>query len=88
MVLDYQTKKHPVGLMAFTVLRNCQCSQLIATVNFFLGAVGVIQVSRILMWRSSVKNESPKDQVEAAKESLVGTAQGLKDDVVSAVKKA
>jgi hypothetical protein len=65
---------------------NHWCS--LATVNFFLGVVGVVQVSRILMWRSSQKNESPKEQVEAAKESLIGTAEGLKADVVAAVKKA
>ena len=29
----------------------------LATVNFFLGCVGVVQVSRILVWQRSVKNE-------------------------------
>ncbi|EHL00989.1 putative UPF0041 protein C24B11.09 [Glarea lozoyensis 74030] len=61
---------------------------LLATVNFFLGAVGVIQVTRILMYNASVKNETPKEQAEEAKDSLVKTAEGLKDDVVAAVKKA
>ena len=40
------------------------------------------------MYRSSVKNETPKEQVESAKESLIESAEGLKKDVVSAVKKA
>ncbi|ROW10475.1 hypothetical protein VMCG_01866 [Cytospora schulzeri] len=37
---------------------------LLAAVNFFLGLVGVVQCTRILMHRSSVKNESVVDQVK------------------------
>jgi hypothetical protein len=59
----------------------------LATVNFFLGVVGVVQVSRIFMYRASVKKETPKEQVEAAKDSLIETAEGLKADIVGAVKK-
>jgi hypothetical protein len=40
------------------------------------------------MYNASVKNETPKEQAEEAKDSLVKTAEGLKDDVVAAVKKA
>ncbi|ROW16393.1 hypothetical protein VPNG_02882 [Cytospora leucostoma] len=37
---------------------------LLAAVNFFLGVVGVIQCSRILAYRSSVKNETALDKVK------------------------
>jgi len=59
---------------------------LLATVNFFLGTVGVIQVSRILVYQRSIKGQPTGEQVEAAKESAVDAAKGLKKDVVDAVK--
>lgn len=37
---------------------------LLAAVNFFLGAVGVVQCTRILMYRSSLKNETALDKVK------------------------
>lgn len=37
---------------------------LLAAVNFFLGIVGVVQVSRILMWQSSQKNKTVVDEVK------------------------
>lgn len=39
---------------------------LLAAVNFFLGIVGVVQVSRILMWQSSQKNKTVVDEVKDA----------------------
>jgi len=59
---------------------------LLATVNFFLGTVGIIQVSRILAYQRSVKGQAAGEQVEAAEESAVDAAKGLKKDVVDAVK--
>ncbi|PQE21263.1 UPF0041 domain protein [Rutstroemia sp. NJR-2017a WRK4] len=51
---------------------------LLATVNFFLGMVGVVQVSRILLWRQSEKNKSALEQVEdkaiEAKDKIVNAA--------------
>ncbi|RDL41023.1 Mitochondrial pyruvate carrier [Venustampulla echinocandica] len=61
---------------------------LLAAVNFFLGIVGVIQVSRILAYNYRVKGEGPKVQAEAAKESVIESAKGLEKKVVEAVKKA
>jgi len=61
---------------------------LLAAVNFFLGVVGIIQVTRIVSHNMSVKNESPKEALEEAKDNVVETAQGVKGDVVDAVKKA
>ncbi|CAN8100671.1 unnamed protein product [Discula destructiva] len=47
---------------------------LLATVNFGLGIVGIIQVSRILLYRSSQQNtpviDNVKDGVESAKEAV------------------
>lgn len=46
---------------------------LLAAVNFFLGVVGVVQVTRIMMWRSSQKNkgvvEEARDEVKEAVKS-------------------
>ncbi|CZT12405.1 hypothetical protein WAI453_001773 [Rhynchosporium graminicola] len=53
---------------------------LLATVNFFLGMVGIIQVGRITMHNYS-KGKSAGDQIEEAKESVKDTAAGLKEDV-------
>ncbi|KAI9744523.1 MAG: hypothetical protein M1818_002052 [Claussenomyces sp. TS43310] len=60
---------------------------LLAAVNFFLGCVGVVQVSRILAWQYSDKGESPKEQLEAAKDSTVEAAKGVKEDVKAALPK-
>jgi hypothetical protein len=48
-------------------------------VNFFLGVVGAVQVSRILLWQRSAKNESTG-------EVLAGDAKDLVDSVESAAK--
>lgn len=37
---------------------------LLAAVNFFLGVVGIIQVSRILIYRSSQSNKTVADEVK------------------------
>lgn len=44
----------------------------LAAVNFFLGLVGIVQVSRILMWRSSQKEleAQAKGEVADAKEAV------------------
>ena len=54
----------------------------LATVNFFLGIVGVIQVSRIVAYNYSAKGKS----LEGAKEDIVDSAKGLKEDAIEAVK--
>jgi hypothetical protein len=58
----------------------------LASVNFFLGLVGVVQVSRIVAYNTSHKKLTAGQQVEVAKEGAVESAQGLKKDVVEAVK--
>jgi len=59
---------------------------LLAAVNFFLGCVGIIQTTRILQYQRSVKGQTAGEQLEAAKESTVDTAKGVKDDVKNAIK--
>lgn len=59
---------------------------LLAAVNFFLGIVGVIQVSRIAAYNYNKKGESTTEQLEGAKEDIVDSAQGLKKDAIAAVK--
>jgi len=60
---------------------------LLAAVNFFLGMVGVIQVSRILMYNSSQKKLTASEQLGAAKDSTMDAAKGVKGEVESAAKK-
>lgn len=43
---------------------------LLAAVNFFLGLVGVTQVSRILLWRSSQKAEADKNVVDKVEDKV------------------
>jgi hypothetical protein len=57
----------------------------LASVNFALGIVGVIQVSRILAYNRSVKGQTAGQQVDAAKADVKVTAEGVKDDVKAAV---
>lgn len=58
----------------------------LATVNFFLGMVGIVQVSRILYHNHTVKNQTVAEQVEEAKEGVVDAAHDLKGKAVDAVK--
>jgi mitochondrial pyruvate carrier 2 len=58
----------------------------LAAVNFFLGIVGVIQVSRIVAYNYGNKGESATAQLEGAKEDIVDNAEGLKKDAIAAVK--
>jgi len=59
---------------------------LLASVNFFLGIVAVIQVGRILSYNSKVKNEGVKEQAVEAVDSVKETAKGLEESAINAVK--
>lgn len=58
----------------------------LATVNFFLGVVGVIQVGRILSYNYKTKNEGAAAQLEEAKEGVKEDIKGVVDSVEGAVK--
>lgn len=47
---------------------------LLATVNFFLGMVGIVQVTRIINYNYSVKGKTTAEQVEDAKEDVTEVA--------------
>jgi hypothetical protein len=47
--------------------------------------VGIIQLGRIFAYNQSVKKQSPGQQVEAAEDSIVATAESVKDDAKAAV---
>ncbi|KAB5547183.1 hypothetical protein GE09DRAFT_967654 [Coniochaeta sp. 2T2.1] len=44
---------------------------LLAAVNFFLGVVGIVQVTRILLWQQSQKHKSPVEKIEDKVEEVV-----------------
>lgn len=50
----------------------------LATVNFFLGCVGLIQSTRILIWQNSVKG-AVKEEGEAAKKVIEHPVEAAKD---------
>jgi hypothetical protein len=58
----------------------------LATVNFFLGMVGIVQVSRILYHNYTVKNQTAGEQAEEAKEGVVDAAHDLNGKAVDVVK--
>ena len=49
--------------------------------NFFLAIVGTIQVTRIGLYRASVKDESPKDIGQAVLKDETSSAEGVAKDV-------
>ncbi|KAK8193551.1 uncharacterized protein BKA78DRAFT_352151 [Phyllosticta capitalensis] len=53
-------------------------AQALATVNFFLGCVGLIQSTRILIWQNSVKG-AVKEEGEAAKKVIEHPVEAAKD---------
>ncbi|CZR51643.1 related to FMP43 Found in Mitochondrial Proteome [Phialocephala subalpina] len=59
---------------------------LLATVNFFLGLVGLVQVSRIASYNYSQKDKAATEQLEEVKDGAVDVAEGLKKDAIEAVK--
>ncbi|KAL8808515.1 MAG: hypothetical protein Q9182_000066 [Xanthomendoza sp. 2 TL-2023] len=61
---------------------------LLAAVNFFLGCVGVIQVTRILRWQQSVKNGTVAEVAQESAEDAAGTAKGIAQNPEAAAKSA
>ncbi|KAJ5263352.1 mitochondrial pyruvate carrier 2 [Penicillium angulare] len=60
---------------------------LLAAVNFFLGCVGVVQVSRIYMYRKSLE-ESPVEAAKDLEKEVVDSAKGVVTATEDAVKTA
>ena len=87
LVLDHQAQEPPVRL---TVPIPCAVkterltsvlllAYSLAAVNFFLGGVGIVQVSRILMWQQSQKGLP--EAVEQVKEEVKEEAKEVKKAV-------
>ncbi|KAJ6014438.1 mitochondrial pyruvate carrier 2 [Penicillium herquei] len=58
---------------------------LLAAVNFFLGCVGVVQVSRIYMYRKSLEG-SPEEAIKDMEKEAVDSAKGVVTAAEGAVK--
>ncbi|KAJ5358175.1 hypothetical protein N7541_005333 [Penicillium brevicompactum] len=59
---------------------------LLAAVNFFLGCVGAVQVTRILMWQRS-QDSSAAETAQAVEQEAVGTVKAVAGEAEGAVKK-
>ncbi|EOD44807.1 putative upf0041 domain protein [Neofusicoccum parvum] len=60
----------------------------LAAVNFFLGCVGLIQTSRILMWRSSQKGDSLSQEAKQAAKDETAAGKKILENPVAAAKDA
>ena len=68
--------------------RLISSSTSLAAVNFLLGCVGVIQVSRILVYQRSLKNEPLPEVAEENAKREAEIAKGIVKDPERAAKKA
>lgn len=59
----------------------------LAAVNFFLGCVGVVQVSRILMYRRSLAGSS-QEAIKDMEHDITGSAKSAGEQAETAVKKS
>lgn len=57
----------------------------LAAVNFLLAGVGVTQVTRILMYQSSLKTGSVEEAVKRDAKDVADTAKGVAKDAVRKV---
>ena len=60
----------------------------LAAVNFLLGCVGVVQVSRIFLYQRGLKNGTIPQVAEKDAKDVADTAKGVLADPDGAVKKA
>ncbi|KAL2007424.1 hypothetical protein VTN00DRAFT_8862 [Thermoascus crustaceus] len=59
---------------------------LLAAVNFFLGCVGVVQVTRIFLYRRSLKDGSSKEAAKDLEHEVTDSAKAIASKAESAVK--
>ena len=59
----------------------------LAAVNFLLAGVGITQVSRILLWQRSVKDDSMQRAAEEYAKDVAETAEGVVKDPQKSLKK-
>lgn len=70
----------------FTVVSVYLLFYRLAAVNFFLGCVGVTQVTRILLYQRSVKDGSIDNIVEDTAKDIVESTKKASKDAVAKVK--
>ncbi|KAL4865811.1 hypothetical protein BDV12DRAFT_173909 [Aspergillus spectabilis] len=61
---------------------------LLAAVNFFLGCVGVVQVSRILSYRRSLEGGSTTEAVKGLEKEVADEAKAVATEAAEVVKKS
>lgn len=59
-----------------------------AAVNFFLGCVGVTQVTRILLYQRSLKDTTVAEEAKQDMKDASATAKGIAEDPQTAARKA
>ena len=60
----------------------------LASVNFLLGCVGAVQVTRVLMYQQSLKQDTIPQEVEKAAKQEGAILKDIVEDPKGAVKKA
>ena len=88
----YQTAKHSVRtITSLEILFQIETNNFsirLAAVNFFLGCVGVTQVTRILMYQRSQENVSTGQITERNVTDIANTAKGIATNPEGAAQKA
>ena len=87
VVLHHQTPKYIVGYKCLHYAYTHAVHRL-AAVNFLLGCVGITQVTRILLYRRSLRNGSITEAVDDDVQDLAHTAEGVAKEAVAKVKSA
>ena len=57
----------------------------LASVNFCLGCVGIVQVARIFAYNQTVAKKSTGEQVKEVKDDVAASAEGVKDEMKAVV---
>jgi len=60
----------------------------LATVNFFLGCVGITQVTRILLYQRSLKGTTAAQEVKLDVKDATDTVKGIAENPQAAAKNA
>lgn len=90
MVFRYQTAEPPVRIDNSLILLQFETnnSRRLAAVNFFLGCVGVTQVTRILIYQRSQKAASAAQIAETDVKDVANTVKGIATNPEGAAQKA
>lgn len=92
LVLHHQTSECLVGVTSHVTLRESpvadSLNSSLAAVNFFLGCVGVTQVTRIFLYQRSLKHTTIAQEAKQDAIDVSDTAKKIAEDPRAAVKKA